>query len=263
MKCPICCTEISTGEEYCRWGPEWAHARCVAAYNLGKEDARAAVEADRAQRVPDIDYEALIHAGWKNHKYAQGTRGCVAFKHGAEWFRYVLLASTPAPAQQSGWTEESGLAIEAANRVELSCYDQGSAECMAAVQQILDGKDRGDGVANEPWESIRRRLISLVAPAPAQQEPSPIKAEHKTVTPSGTVVTRLELTDKAKESLRANVTHIPGIAQHQEPPQQERKPMTDAEIEDLCGEANRGFCIELDDYKKAVQDTERHHGIRE
>ena len=50
---------------------------------------------------------------------------------------------------------------------------------------------------------------------------------------------------------------------HQEPPQQERKPMTDAEIEDMCGEANRGFCIELEDYKKAVRDTERHHGIKE
>lgn len=62
--------------------------------------ARAAIEANGAQRVPDIDYEALIQAGWKNHKYAQGTRGCVAFKHGAEWFRSVLLASTSAPAQQ-------------------------------------------------------------------------------------------------------------------------------------------------------------------
>jgi hypothetical protein len=43
MKCPICCTEIALGEEHHRWGPEWAHARCVVAYNIGKEDANAAL----------------------------------------------------------------------------------------------------------------------------------------------------------------------------------------------------------------------------
>jgi hypothetical protein len=30
------------------------------------------------------------------------------------------------------------------------------------VNKILDGKDRGLGVARDPWESTRRRLIVLV-----------------------------------------------------------------------------------------------------
>jgi hypothetical protein len=43
----------------------------------------------------------------------------------------------------------------------------------------------------------------------------------------------------------------------------EGKPMTDDQIEDLRGEANRGFNIERDDYFKAFRDAERAHGITE
>ena len=41
-----------------------------------------------------------------------------------------------------------------------------------------------------------------------------------------------------------------------------RKPLTDEQIDDLCGEANRGFDIERDHYAKAVRDAERAHGIK-
>lgn len=37
------------------------------------------------------------------------------------------------------------------------------------------------------------------------------------------------------------------------------RPMTDAQADELWGEANRGFCIERDDYLKAVRDTEAFH----
>ena len=40
-----------------------------------------------------------------------------------------------------------------------------------------------------------------------------------------------------------------------------RKPLTDAQIDDMRAEANRGYCIERDDYIKAVRDAERAHGI--
>lgn len=42
---------------------------------------------------------------------------------------------------------------------------------------------------------------------------------------------------------------------------QERKPLTDAQIDDLHGEANRGFDIEHANYLKAFRDAERAHGI--
>jgi hypothetical protein len=39
------------------------------------------------------------------------------------------------------------------------------------------------------------------------------------------------------------------------------KPLTDEQIDDLHGEANRGFCIEREDYFKAFRDAEAAHGI--
>jgi hypothetical protein len=37
--------------------------------------------------------------------------------------------------------------------------------------------------------------------------------------------------------------------------------LSDAEIEELWGEANRGYCIERNDYFKAFRDAEKAHGI--
>lgn len=54
-----------------------------------------------APAVPSIDYMALIDAALVRHKYAQGTRACVAFKHGAEWFREQALTAAPTPPAQS------------------------------------------------------------------------------------------------------------------------------------------------------------------
>ena len=45
---------------------------------------------------------------------------------------------------------------------------------MASLADILDGKDLGDGVSVDPWESLRRRVLSLMAAAPsAPIEPTP------------------------------------------------------------------------------------------
>lgn len=38
-----------------------------------------------------------------------------------------------------------------------------------------------------------------------------IKAEHTETLPSGTKVTRLELTEEGRDALQANVSHIPGL----------------------------------------------------
>lgn len=44
-------------------------------------------------------------------------------------------------------------------------------------------------------------------------------------------------------------------------PQPKQKPLTVEQIDDLHGEANRGFCIEREDYFKAFRDAEAAHGI--
>ncbi len=48
--------------------------------------ARQALQA-AAAKVPEINYPALIEACFKRTKAAQGTKGCVQFARGAEWFR--------------------------------------------------------------------------------------------------------------------------------------------------------------------------------
>lgn len=57
----------------------------------------AALRAERAAVVPEIDYFALIAAATARVKGAQGTPRCVAFKAGAEWFREQVLAAAPTP----------------------------------------------------------------------------------------------------------------------------------------------------------------------
>ena len=46
MRCPICSEEVRDVDQAERWGPEFAHATCVSAYNAGK-----AAERERWQRV--------------------------------------------------------------------------------------------------------------------------------------------------------------------------------------------------------------------
>ncbi len=45
--------------------------------------------------------------------------------------------------------------------------------------------------------------------------------------------------------------------------QPKREPLTDEQVDDLHGEANRGFCIEREDYFKAFRDAEVAHCIKE
>lgn len=60
---------------------------------------------------------------------------------------------------------------------------------------------------------------------------------------------------------RAILAVLPGIDTLAAPTTGKREPLTDAQIEDYRGEANRGFCIDRDDYFKAFRDAEHAHGI--
>lgn len=52
--------------------------------------------------------------------------------------------------------------LEGMNRDELAAYDYGATSAEQAVKRILDGYDKGEGCANEPWETLRQRLLVLV-----------------------------------------------------------------------------------------------------
>lgn len=53
--------------------------------------------------------------------------------------------------------------LEGMTQRELDAYDYGCSSSLGAVNRILDGKDSGHGVANEPWESVRRKILALMA----------------------------------------------------------------------------------------------------
>jgi hypothetical protein len=58
-----------------------------------------------------------------------------------------------------------GWIMESATEGELAAYDSGCNEMMTGLARILDGKDDGAGVANQPWEGLRRRVLGLVEDA--------------------------------------------------------------------------------------------------
>ena len=256
--------------------------------------ARAAIEADRAQRVPDCWVQVtqqllnsqepwLYKPCWLAFPSWAVAQGVYEWRQGRNPDRFfsvevgdvwafdvshvmpistpphpskAVLASTPAPSQQEPAKPMD--AHRAAYFMRRFLHEEkmlGPNE-QAALQFTI--------AALEALESAQHQ--EQPAPAPPQQEPNKatiaqIDREIEamlTLVESGSFPEFPERTLALAKEVARQI-----VGQHQEPPQQERKPMTDAEIEDLCGEANRGFCIELEDYKKAVQDTERHHGIRE
>ena len=61
--------------------------------------------------------------------------------------------------------EPRWVCLDGMNADELAAYDYGCASAHSAITNVLNGKDTGEGVKNEPWESVRRSLLELVAQA--------------------------------------------------------------------------------------------------
>jgi hypothetical protein len=64
-----------------------------------------------------------------------------------------------------------------------------------------------------------------------------------------------------KDAIEVSIVFHEGNRMFAVPKQTAPVPLTDEQIEDLLGEANRGFCIEREDYFKAFRDAEAAHGI--
>ena len=60
------------------------------------------------------------------------------------------------------YVSDDAFCLETMNADNLRGYDYGCAAANAAVLRVLDGKDTGVGVSDEPWETIRRRLLALL-----------------------------------------------------------------------------------------------------
>ncbi|GAB2471714.1 hypothetical protein GCM10027082_23990 [Comamonas humi] len=77
--------------------------------------------------------------------------------------------------QRDGWN------IEFATACELEAYEHACLSLCASVLKILDGKDHGQGLNNEPWGTVRKRLLALVGAAqsaPAAQARDAARLDH-------------------------------------------------------------------------------------
>lgn len=195
-----------------------------------KSYAIAAVESDRAQRVPDV--EAL-----KDHLVAISSAVANSDDRVAQALirtTLALLASTPAPAQQEP-SEAEMVCAEAYQVVGCLLSDLGLFETEAA-RKILDNLSEARMVHQDvlPWESAQHQ-------EQPQQEKCP---------------------SCRTGSIYACTCPFP-TARNQEPPQQERKPMTEQERHALFA----GLLSETADkptemFRLIVERVERHHGIR-
>lgn len=80
------------------------------------------------------------------------------------------LSKKLSDAKKTGLDPEMGFLLDGATLGEWAAYDYAVASHCAAVNNILDGKDTGAGACNEPWASVRLRLLNLVSIAEAVPE---------------------------------------------------------------------------------------------
>jgi len=106
------------------------------------------------------------------------------------------------PARMTAWVDEPDMdATDGAHPAWWRGNDAGVESTCVAVHRALDGKDDGAGVAAEPWESLRRRLLAMARlPDPRDVIADRPRVEEGTV---GPLETKL---------VRANVEHSHGYA---------------------------------------------------
>lgn len=61
-----------------------------------------------------------------------------------------------APVYEPGW-----VCLEGMNLDEFAAYEYGCRQAEDAVWSVVDGKDQGQGSVNEPWKTLRERLLRL------------------------------------------------------------------------------------------------------
>ena len=188
----------------------------VRAYGYTEEDmdsyARAAVEADRAQRVPDgwklvpvEPTEEMLNCGPAPANDAEKFAADLAAGYRKNIWA-AMLASTPAPAQQEPM--EAFLVIDLSRELGV-----------AASELIKELRDQGIG----------NYSVNMALP---------------------------------KSAAAAMRAHFKSAAQHQEPSQQERKPMTPEQVAETVFEVNGNEPSALF-WRDLVRAVERHHGIKE
>ncbi|HET8668865.1 MAG TPA: hypothetical protein VFM10_12850, partial [Terriglobales bacterium] len=117
---------------------------------------------------PEIDYEALIRAAFaKDKKWAQGTNGCIAFARGAEWFREVMLAATPAaPSQEPVTLTDAWLLEQFKHHPNWELSTSNDPECDPSVfwlvHEVKGGRNDREWFLIGEGESPRAAIIAAL-----------------------------------------------------------------------------------------------------
>jgi len=76
----------------------------------------------------------------------------------------ITQPAKPEPEPQITGCTEQGFMIDSASANELVAYDYAVSTLCSAVLRILDGEHNGFGGQNEPWATVRNRLLELTQP---------------------------------------------------------------------------------------------------
>lgn len=174
------------------------------------DQLRAAIEADRAQRVPEDAHpmQPVVVAQDKCHRFLENKM----VNHLYEWAR------------------DRGMGLN--EMAVMGFSDEDRMQFAQLIGYSVSGYGELGYVSDKSYEEAARRSAALLAstPAPAQQEPQWWRKRadeiEATVARSGSTEAMRCFTDM-RTLLQAATA-----AQHQEPPQQERGPMTEESDDD-------------------------------
>lgn len=184
---------------------------------------------------------------------------------GMQGNRSASLMDDCKPILAAAWNRRAAIEADRAQRVP----DGWKLVPVDPVRSMVDAAERVDWADSDVRGNIYNMWNVMLAstPAPAQQEPAePMDAhraayfmrrflhEEKMLGPNEQAA--LHFTIAALEAMES-------AAQHQEPPQQERKPMTDEVVREGFAACGVGGINARLGFVEGVKFAERHHGIKE
>ena len=127
-----------------------------AAWNRTNSEGNIMTDITQAQHLKAAAQQALtVLRGCFEHPDASDAIS--ALQHA------IAQPAKPEP-QITGCTEQ-GFMIDSASANELVAYDYAASTLCSAVLRILDGERNGFESQNEPWATVRNRLLEVMKPA--------------------------------------------------------------------------------------------------
>lgn len=184
----------------------------------------------QAQGVPEIDGAKLVADCYRVTKQARGTKGCLQFRLGAEWFREQMLAAAPQAEPQPVHRRHTDVeALSCADRLNRS-FPPSSLKDEAAdhIRELVATKAEPQTQATAVAQVLSEHLYPLRVCVKLLES-----REKSTDRPSDYARRSVSEAHKALCALESMNVYQPP-AQHNAEPQPEREPLTEGEINEAC-----------------------------